>query len=343
MKPLQKKTFRQLFKIDLLTTKSATTTKPTIQTQLKKEEKISEVPLTPKHEEQKPDTDRESESISPTKLHREESFKLSNIEKEEDSLIKAEINKQKEVEKQYQSEIIEKEKEISQLKKLIQEKNELNQQITDLNKQILSEKKTNKEINDLLTNSMREYEIASSNYQKALASQKELNQKVFDLNNKITSLNKEKTDLIKETEEKTNKIEDIELDLELKKEEYEELQLKFEEFKIQQISKESKVLDENSSQLKILELEGKISALSNALVKIDMDKTKEISALKRENEKLLIKAKEAEEVPKRDEIIGILKENILSYQQTISELKEELDIFTTASKMMDGLIMEKNK
>lgn len=283
-----------------------------------------------------------SKSKSVSNLDAELEKEKQKQKEKEDQLIKEKL-KLKEKEDVHRTELVDKEKEISNLKKVLQEKNELQQQILELNKKLDKETKAHKDTANLLNNSIKEYESSSNNYQKALSVQKDLNTRISELSQRISGLTKDKAEINKDLEDKIAKLEEFELDLEIKKEEYEGLKLEFEEFKINSMNSQAQNLDENSAQMKIIELESQISALSNALVKIDLDRNKEVQILKKENERLQVKAKEADEVPKRDEIIQILKETIMHNEQTIQELREQLDVFSSASAMMDDLIMEKTK
>ena len=75
----------------------------------------------------------------------------------------------------------EKERQLASLKKLIQEKNELQTEINELNKQLITEKKSVKEVNEMLNGSIKEYEIVSGNYQRSLEQQKDLNTKISEM------------------------------------------------------------------------------------------------------------------------------------------------------------------
>lgn len=302
------------------------------ETSTPKTEILTESSVASSHSKTKSVSNMDADLEKEKQLHRER----------EEQLIK-EKNKLKEKEDAHKSELVDKEKEISTLKKVLQEKNELQLQILELNKKLDKETKDHKDTTNQLNNSIKEYESASHNYQKALSVQKDLNTRISELSQRISGLTKDKAEINKDLEDKIAKLEEFELDLEIKKEEYEGLKLEFEEYKINSMNNQAQNLDENSAQMKIIELESQISALSNALVKIDLDRNKEIQILKKENERLQVKAKEADEVPKRDEIIQILKETIMHNEQTIHELREQLDVFNSASAMMDDLIMEKTK
>lgn len=277
-------------------------------------------------------------------LEEKEKLKLQKIRQAESERQMLE-EREKFIEKELadKHEIQEKEKELSNLRKVINEKNDLQKVINSLSKKLEEEAKATKEANNLLSNAMRECERSSSDFQKALSVQKELSDKISELNSRISAINREKNELTKQYEDIMLRNEEISIDLELKNEEYEALKLEFEEYKLKDLTNKSHILDENSAQLKVLELEGQISALSNALVKVDHDKNKEIIILKKEIEKLSIKAKEAEEVPKRDEIIQILKDSITGNENTIAELKEQLSAYNSVSEMMDEIIIEKTK
>lgn len=228
------------------------------------------------------------------------------------------------------------------MKKFAKEKQELGAQITDLTMKLEKEIKQHKETNKNYDQTIKDYELLSKNYDQSLNLQKETQSKYNELNSKFKELNKELAEMKKQLEEKNAKVEEAELDLEIAKEEYDGLKLEFEEYKVNSTNNQLLHLDENSAQAKIIDLENQINILTNALIKSDAEKLKEVTILKKENEKLQVKAKEAEELPERDEIIAILKETITNSEKTISDLKEQLEVFNSASSMIDDIIMEKN-
>lgn len=228
-------------------------------------------------------------------------------------------------------------------KKLMKENKELRDQIIEFTTKLDKEKRLHTEIQRQFDQSIKETELLSNNYQQALNLQKESQNKVNELNLKLSNCNKEISGLKKTLEEKTIKIEELELDNELQKEEFEGLKLEFEEYKIKSVSSRFDNLDGSSPEAKIMELENQVSLLTNALMKVDMEKNKEIVLLKKENERLAEKAKDAEELAQRDEIIALLKETIVSNENSINELKEQLEVFSTASNMIDDIIMEKTQ
>jgi len=67
----------------------------------------------------------------------------------------------------------------------------------------------------------------------------------------------------------------------------------------------------------------------------------ETKQLKKQIEKLTEKAKASDEIPKKDQAIKVLNDKLNEYQKVINDLKDQLEVFSGASNMMDDLIMQK--
>lgn len=76
-------------------------------------------------------------------------------------------------------------------------------------------------------------------------------------------------------------------------------------------------------------------------MKLDEQKNAEINKLQKELKDKTEKAKSADILPQKDEEIKILKIKLDEALSNNSELREQLNIFSGASMMMDGLISQK--
>lgn len=97
----------------------------------------------------------------------------------------------------------------------------------------------------------------------------------------------------------------------------------------------------DSEKARIIELEQSLRATENALLKLDEQKNTEIHKLQKELKEKADKAKNADILPQKEEEIKILKIKLEEAHNNIAELKEQLNIFSGASMMMDGLISQK--
>jgi chromosome segregation ATPase len=77
------------------------------------------------------------------------------------------------------------------------------------------------------------------------------------------------------------------------------------------------------------------------LLKLDEQKNNEIHKLQKDLKEKVEKAKNADMIPQKDEEIRLLKIKLEEAIHNNQELKEQLNIFSGASMMMDGLISEK--
>jgi hypothetical protein len=252
-----------------------------------------------------------------------------------------------------------KEQELSQLKKVLQEKKELQEQISSLKKERDEWHKNYQERDQMVNSCIREIEDSSKSLEVLIEQKEEIRVLLSHAEAEVESLKKE-------NEELKNKVTDVELDFELKCEEYESIKIEIENAnsKIKTLeeinlshstnlsNKESKLkelslLDDSSANARILELESQVNKLTTTLIKVSEDRTAEALYYKKEIDQLKEKNKSAEknlkEIPLKDEEIRNLNKKLMNQENDIEELKEQLNVLSSASNMLDDLITQKTQ
>lgn len=236
--------------------------------------------------------------------------------------------------------LVQKEKDISQLKQAI---NEQKQYQDELNKLIKENNILKKEKSELTAN-VDQLNKDNEMFSNELSTLLEDNEKLVKTNLELTSKIKEYEEKLKTVETLESEIENLKIDIEIKNEECEGLKLELENAKNLNLidldpGKSFLILD--SEKARIIELEQNLKATENALLKLDEQKNAEIHKLQKELKDKTEKAKNADILPQKEEEIKILKIKLEEALNNNTELKEQLNIFSGASMMMDGLISQK--
>jgi chromosome segregation ATPase len=208
------------------------------------------------------------------------------------------------------NQLLQKESELAQFKKVLQEKKELQDQLGLIRKDRDDWHKKYEERDAMINSCLKELDDSS----------KTMDQIVKEKEDCLAQIQDHKIELevkANEIEELKNKITDMELDLELKNEEYEALKIDLEaanskineldELNRQNVTKDNAInelsnLDSKAASLKIIDLETQIKKLTNTLIKVSEDRTRESIYYKKEidtlDEKLKLTLKSLEEIPK---------------------------------------------
>ena len=129
--------------------------------------------------------------------------------------------------------------------------------------------------------------------------------------------------------------------MEILKEESEGIKLEMEEKNSMGLISQISQLSGDESKTKILELETKYTQLQNQFLKLNEDKVTESKTYTRQIAKLAERAKLADDIPDKDKAIKVLNDRLTEFQKVINDLKDQLEVFSGASNMMDDLIMQK--
>ena len=258
--------------------------------------------------------------------------------------------------------LIQKETELTQLKKVIEDKKEIQVQLTSVRKERDELRKKIHQQDELINICMKELEESTKQIEVLNLDKINSDAKYSELENQIDQYKKD-------LEQQVKKLEETELDLLIKIEEFEEKNFELEKANaiikdLKSYRTETKIYDsitnlstskiatsENGDQdeasKRIIELEDQVTKLAAGLVKITDERNYEVFYLQTEIEKLNKKLQEnsvlLEDSFKKDALIKSLEIKVTDTLSLTDELKEQLAVFSHASTMMDNLIYEKSE